>query len=535
MEDFINKLYRNHSLIYKGLLFICTTFLIVYLFPKSGKFKYNFEKGKPWQSEVLLAPFDFAIKKNDAELTQEKQEIANNSVLYFDLDNSVKTRVTQSFAAQFKKMFSDSLPRVTYNSLFKVGQEIISEFYIVGVLGESYNFSETSSIVILEDRVKKQEGFFSEIIKQDAITPIIEKSLLKHNLIKYKKDFISLFFDLIEPNLVFNKSFTEKALQEDLNKIALVRGSVEKGTLIISKGEVVDAERFQILKSLQSEFESQEWGKSNYNWIIFAYTLLVALALLMLYLFLRKYRREVLENNKKVTFIFFNIFLMIFITTLVVNYDSKFIYVVPICILPLIFYKIYLKNPESFAYNKEYLLSQKQFHKNDFDKNDNKFIEIKSQIIKNLNKSNTKKTLPIDSDTLIFLENFIVLSPQTIRGGAGVPAPKTYIKLYDKLSGKLLFVFEKKSNVLESYNYYNSNLNFRLNKFKKPEIGISYFDFWCSSIGGFKDNLINPLRNWIILLNSILIAFLLMPILNYIKNKFLSTKSNSENKVLPPT
>ena len=63
MEDFINKLYRNHSFIYKGLLFICTTFLIVYLFPKSGKFKYNFEKGKPWQSEVLLAPFDFAIKK----------------------------------------------------------------------------------------------------------------------------------------------------------------------------------------------------------------------------------------------------------------------------------------------------------------------------------------------------------------------------------------------------------------------------------------------------------------------------------------
>jgi cyclic-di-AMP phosphodiesterase PgpH len=337
MEDFINKLYRNHSFIYKGLLFICTTFLIVYLFPKSGKFKYNFEKGKPWQSEVLLAPFDFAIKKNDAELTKEKQEIANNSVLYFDLDNSVKTRVTQSFAPQFKKMFSDSLPRVTYNSLFKVGQEIISEFYIVGVLGESYNFTETSSIVILEDRVKKQEGFFSEIIKQDAITPIIEKTLLKHNLVKYKKDFISLFFDLIEPNLVFNKSFTEKALQEDLNKIALVRGSVEKGTLIISKGEVVDAERFQILKSLQSEFESQEWGKSNYNWIIFAYTLLVALALLMLYLFLRKYRREVFENNTKVTFIFFNIFLMIFITTLVVNYDSKFIYVVPICILPLIF------------------------------------------------------------------------------------------------------------------------------------------------------------------------------------------------------
>ena len=91
MKDFINKLYRNHSLIYKGLLFICTTFLIVYLFPKSGKFKYNFEKGKPWQSENLYAPFDFAIKKSDEEISKGKaRTITDNSILYFDIDNTVK-------------------------------------------------------------------------------------------------------------------------------------------------------------------------------------------------------------------------------------------------------------------------------------------------------------------------------------------------------------------------------------------------------------------------------------------------------------
>ncbi|HAI18664.1 MAG TPA: phosphohydrolase, partial [Xanthomarina gelatinilytica] len=73
MKDFINFLYRNHSLAYKLILFISTTFLIVYLFPKSGKFKYNFEKGKPWQSENLYAPFDFAIKKTDDEIKAEKK------------------------------------------------------------------------------------------------------------------------------------------------------------------------------------------------------------------------------------------------------------------------------------------------------------------------------------------------------------------------------------------------------------------------------------------------------------------------------
>lgn len=338
MEDFINKLYRNHSLIYKGLLFVCTTFLIVYLFPKSGKFKYNFEKGKPWQSENLYAPFDFAIKKSDAEIASEKKTIVDNSILYFAVDNTVEAKVKTLYRQKFKSAFSDSIPKRTLDYLYKVGQEIISEFYAFGVLSESYNFTENRAVAILDKRVKKQDGFFSDLVKQDAVTPVINSVLQKHYLTHYKTNFVSLFFELIQPNLTFDKSFTEKAQQEELNKIAYARGSVEKETLIISKGEIIEGDKYQILKSLQSEYESQVWSKSNYNWILFAYTLLVSLALLMLLLFLRKYRKEeVFENNTKVTFIFFNIFLMIFITTLVVNYNSKFIYVVPICILPLIF------------------------------------------------------------------------------------------------------------------------------------------------------------------------------------------------------
>ena len=77
MKDFINKLYRNHSLIYKALLFVCTTFLIVYLFPKSGKFKYSFERGKPWQSENLYAPFDFEIKKAEEVVLNNIPELAD--------------------------------------------------------------------------------------------------------------------------------------------------------------------------------------------------------------------------------------------------------------------------------------------------------------------------------------------------------------------------------------------------------------------------------------------------------------------------
>ncbi|HBY66333.1 MAG TPA: phosphohydrolase, partial [Flavobacteriaceae bacterium] len=45
---------------------------------------------------------------------------------------------------------------------------------------------------------------------------------------------------------------------------------------------------------------------------------------------------DIYNNNTKVTFIFFNVILMVFLTTIVVNLDAKYTYVVPLCILPLI-------------------------------------------------------------------------------------------------------------------------------------------------------------------------------------------------------
>jgi len=309
----------------------------VYLFPKTGKFKYNFEKGKPWQSENLYAPFNFAIKKSNEEIAAEKKSITEHSTLYFNVDVSIENEIKKLYETQFNAIFSDSIPALQKLILFKAGEQIIDELYFFGVLSENYSFPENKTVVILEDRIEKHTTKYADLIHQDQITTVINKVLNEKKLTDYKTQFISLFFDLIQPNLTFDKSFTENVLKEDLDKIAYSRGSIEKETLIISKGEIIEGDKYQMLESLKSEYESQVWSASNYNWILFAYTLLVSLALLMLLLFLRKYRLDVFENNTKVTFIFFNILLMVFITTFVVNYNSKYIYVIPICILPLVF------------------------------------------------------------------------------------------------------------------------------------------------------------------------------------------------------
>ncbi|MBR1769121.1 MAG: hypothetical protein IJ748_01540, partial [Bacteroidales bacterium] len=48
--------------------------IIVVFTPTKSSFKYEFQKGHYWKHATLSAPFDFAIKKSDKEIEQEKQE-----------------------------------------------------------------------------------------------------------------------------------------------------------------------------------------------------------------------------------------------------------------------------------------------------------------------------------------------------------------------------------------------------------------------------------------------------------------------------
>ena len=314
-----------------------TTLFIVYLFPNTGKFKYSFEKGKPWQSENLYAPFNFAIKKAQAEIEKEQLDIKNNASAYFDVNTQVSDKILSDYIEKFNKTFKDTLNLNTQNTdLYKKGKAFIDGLYYIDLLDSDYSFSKDKPVVLIAANTIEKQLQYGDLVQFDQLKERLENHFSNSIPSDDRNKMISLFFDIIKPNVSLNESLTQKTLEEELSQISQTRGSIEKGQLIISKGKVVKSEEYSILNSLKTEYESQVWNSTNYNWVLVAYTLLVALALLMLLLFLRKYRMEVFLNNTKVTFIFFNVVLMILLTTLVINYNSQYIYVVPLCILPLV-------------------------------------------------------------------------------------------------------------------------------------------------------------------------------------------------------
>ncbi|WP_108245057.1 HD family phosphohydrolase [Muricauda brasiliensis] len=332
MGKTLDNVYKHQSLVYKYFLYVVSVALIVFFFPKGGKFKYEFQKGKPWQYENLYAPIDFSIQKTQKEIQEEQSSIRANKTDYYTYNASLISDVKQEVREGLNALLqSGNYTSSERQSLRNASEEVIDEVYLRGIF---QNLPQSKSTVV---------------VKSNEAQPISPSDYL--SLEQAKKKVTELFSDVgidgaervqsllkssLKANLFYDDTLTESALNEELSKISYTRGEVDQGQLIISKGEIVENDDFKILNSLKDEYESDLWMGSNYYFILLGYTILVALVLIMLFLFLKRYRNEIFQNNNKVTFIFFNILLMVVATTLMVKHYEDFIYMVPLCILPLI-------------------------------------------------------------------------------------------------------------------------------------------------------------------------------------------------------
>ncbi|MGB1136805.1 MAG: HD family phosphohydrolase [Flavobacteriaceae bacterium] len=334
MHQFLTFVSRNQSNAYKLLLLISTIVLVIYMLPKGGQFKYQFQKGKPWQYENLYAPFNFTIKKDNKTLDQERESIKRNAIPFFDLDPDIPLTALQEFSVLLDLSYQDSAWATPKKKVKQLGLNLVNKLYKNGVLGVSGDNYLPEQLINLRANNQVRQTVFSRVVQREELQELSAKEL--ESLPEISEVMRQIIATVVKPNLTFNAALTEASVQELLADINPNIGVVEKGARIIAKGEVVEGEKFDKLNSLREQFQSQVWSQSNYNWLVFGYSMLVSLVFMMLYLFLRKYRPEIFDHNTKVSFIFINILLMIFVTTLVIKLDAAYVYLIPLCILPIV-------------------------------------------------------------------------------------------------------------------------------------------------------------------------------------------------------
>ncbi len=101
MNKIISFLKDKKKLIFRGFLYVISVLIIVYLFPREGKFRFEFKKGKPWMHDVIIAPYDFPIYKSESEVSAEKDSILREFKPYFQYDSAIAVNQLNQFYETF--------------------------------------------------------------------------------------------------------------------------------------------------------------------------------------------------------------------------------------------------------------------------------------------------------------------------------------------------------------------------------------------------------------------------------------------------
>ena len=237
--------------LYKCVIFAVTLSVIVYFLPREGKFNYQFDINKPWKYGLLQASFDFPIYKPDTEMQKEQDSIMKRYVPYFQLDKSVG----ESMIAKFRKDYAENLKTIIPHPAYERHIEnALKNIYSAGVI------ASTDLSLLDRDSVAKIQVIDRNMSKQEAVSDVFTfkqayEKLIGADTVRYRKSLLQKcnLNDYITPNLTYDAERSETAKQELFRELSWANGFVMNGQKIIDRGEIVDENTYNILKSLEKE------------------------------------------------------------------------------------------------------------------------------------------------------------------------------------------------------------------------------------------------------------------------------------------
>ena len=349
MKNYFVRLSNQHESISRFVLLLGTVFLIVIALPKETQFNYTYQKGKPWAFENLLAPFDFAINKTEAELNEERAMVMKYSHPFYRFDDKIKEQKIYLFKNELSDVWNKRFGSSAKNSKEieqqeklkqaqeTIGVQILKVIYDKGIIlinDKTKNNNPDGIITIVKDNIAEEHNISDYFTIQTSFTYI--QSQLESISAADQPLLGPLLENALDHNIIYDDPATRQWTKQLIDKISLSHGLVQKDEVVILKGEIIDENRFQKLESLKAEMKNQEFSSSSRWLMLLGHFILVSLAMCMLVLFLFLYRREIFDDNRKVLLIMLLMVMVIYLFLWARKVNMFDIYLVPVCILPII-------------------------------------------------------------------------------------------------------------------------------------------------------------------------------------------------------
>ena len=331
------------DILIRSVLILATAAIIVWLMPRNSQASFKIERGKPWVYNDLSAPFDFPIYKSDEAVKAERDSMMKHYEPYYIFNEEIVGKQVR----QFYKDYNKGIPGLPDDYLSIVANRL-RDLYTQGIMNSSeytllhQDTSKAVRIIIGKDvtsvPITKINSVVSayEQIFQDATLARHKEVLQKCNLNDY-----------ISPNLIYDRSRSESALNELHNSIPLASGIVQRGQKIIDRGDIVDKNTYNILMSYKKETERREENKQGISLVILGQILYVLIIITCFTIYITLFRKDYFENARSVLMLYSLILIFIVAASLMVSHSVLHVYLIPFAMVP-IFIRVFMDSRTAF-------------------------------------------------------------------------------------------------------------------------------------------------------------------------------------------
>ncbi len=323
---------------------IVVVLLLVYFLPRETKFGYEYEQGRPWRYNSLIATFDFPVYKTPNEVKAERDSALSQFQPFYTEDVQIAQRQIAAFETAWRAGRFGDVPAHCLNHVDKMLRGV----YEAGMV-PSADLSQMAKERTLGVRVVEGTEAVTRPITELYSTRSAYEYIVYADTINFPRELLARcnINEYLSPNLSIDSAKTSAVREDLLAAVSPASGMVQSGQRIIDRGEIISAEQYKILQSFERETVRRN-DPSKGMWQVVTGQVIFVLCVIVAFVFyLRLFRREYLRSPHSILLLSSLVAIFPLITYAMVDQKFLNVYMVPYAMVP-IFVRIFMDSRTAF-------------------------------------------------------------------------------------------------------------------------------------------------------------------------------------------
>lgn len=323
---------------------IVVVLLLVYFLPRETKFGYEYEQGRPWRYNSLIATFDFPVYKTPDEVQAERDSALSQFQPFYTEDVQIAQRQIAAFETAWRAGRFGDVPAHCLNHVDKMLRGV----YEAGIV-PSADLSQMAKERTPGVRVVEGTEAVTRPITELYSTRSAYEYIVYADTINFPRELLARcnINEYLSPNLSIDSAKTSAVREDLLAAVSPASGMVQSGQRIIDRGEIISAEQYKILQSFERETVRRN-DPSKGMWQVVTGQVIFVLCVIVAFVFyLRLFRREYLRSPHSILLLSSLVAIFPLITYAMVDQKFLNVYMVPYAMVP-IFVRIFMDSRTAF-------------------------------------------------------------------------------------------------------------------------------------------------------------------------------------------